>query len=47
MAINADENNFSCHFDSGKETMLDLISSEEINVQPQFEMQPYTAYILK
>ena len=45
--INADENAFSCNFHKEKEVYTDLISGEKIQVTPQIEMKPYSAYILK
>ena len=47
VAINADENSFSCSFNSEKDTFTDLISGNNIAVKPDFEMKGYTAYILK
>ena len=47
IAVNADENPFTAHFDAQAGRAHDLITGEEIDFGGGLELPPYTAYILK
>lgn len=47
VAINADENNFCCNFHCNTDIVTDLITGEEFQMNREFEMKGYRAYILK
>lgn len=47
VAINADENNFCCNFHCNTDIVTDLITGEEFQMNCEFEMKRYRAYILK
>lgn len=47
VAINADENDFCCNFHCNTDIVTDLITGEKIEMNCQFEMKGYRAYILK
>ncbi|MCR5587348.1 MAG: alpha-glucosidase C-terminal domain-containing protein [Lachnospiraceae bacterium] len=47
IAVNAEENPFTAHFDAQAGRAHDLITGEEIDFGGGLELPPYTAYILK